>query len=177
MPGTYPGNAQPVQTVGLRTALVTSADVPVRTVRAVTEAVFRNLGTIRDAAPAFAYLRPDEMSTSGLIAPLHPGALEYYRAVGLPTPSVQIVPSGKSAIGDAHKPGLGTLKIDPKLQVPDAPSPGKVQKPAYNTIPVGPDDKWKLEAGDFGAKNPALTGDGDLPSAQDNIRLKIPAPN
>jgi TRAP transporter TAXI family solute receptor len=177
MPGTYPGSAQPVQTVGLRTALVTSADVQVRTVRAVTEAVFRSLGTIRDAAPAFAYLRPDEMSTGGLIAPLHPGALEYYRAVGLPTPSVQIVPSGKSPIGDAHKPGLGTLAIDPKLQVPDTPSAGKVQKPAYNTIPVGPDDKWKLESGDFGAKNPALTGDGDLPSAQDNIRLKIPTPN
>jgi hypothetical protein len=117
------------------------------------------------------------MSTSGLIAPLHPGALEYYRAVGLPTPSVEIVPSGKSPIAGSGQPGLGKLTIDPKLPAPDAPALGKVQKPAFNTVPVGPNDKWKLESGDFGSKNPALTGDGDLPSAQDNIRLKIPAPN
>lgn len=108
---TYAGNPRPIETVGLRTAVVTSADVPSRLVRAVTEAVFSNLGVLRDTAPAFASLRADEMSTAGLIAPLHPGALEYFTAAGLPTPSVQIAPSNKSPIDDQAGPGL--LSIDP----------------------------------------------------------------
>lgn len=174
--GTYPGIEQPTNTIGVRTALVTTATVPDQLVRAVTEAVFSNLDIIREPSPAFADLRPDQMSSTGLIAPLHAGAAEYYRAVGLPMPSVEIVPSGKSPISGDLAPGNGVLSLDPKLKAPAARQTDKAQKPAYTTVPVGPDDKWQLEAGDFGNKSPALTGDGDLPAAQDNIRLKIPVP-
>jgi TRAP transporter TAXI family solute receptor len=174
--GLYSGNPDPVVTVGLRAAVVTTADVPARLVQRFTQAVFRNIGTIRDAAPAFAPLRPDHMSTSGLIAPLHPGALEYFVAAGLPTPSVVVTPNVKSPIPDSGMRAPANLVVDPKLQPPKLSGPSDAQKPIINTIPVGPGDKWKLETGDFGNTNPAMTGDGDLPAAQDNIRLKIPAP-
>jgi hypothetical protein len=174
--GLYAGNPDPVATVGLRAAVVTTADVPARLVQRFTEAVFRNIGTVRDAAPAFADLRPDQMSTSGLIAPLHPGALEYFVAAGLPTPNVVITPNARTAIPESDIRAPANIVIDPKLQAPKPSAPSNAQKPAFNTVPVGPGDKWKLEAGDFGGNNPALTGDGDLPAAQDNIRLKIPAP-
>jgi TRAP transporter TAXI family solute receptor len=173
--GTYTGNPEPIATIGLRAAVVTTADVPAPLVRRFTEAVFRNLGAVRDAAPAFAALRPDQMSTSGLIAPLHPGALEYFVAAGLPTPSVQVTPNANGPIPESSMRAPGKLVIDPKLQAPKPSAPSDAQKPAVTTIPVGPGDKWKLETGDFGNNNPALTGDGDLPAAQDNIRLKIPA--
>lgn len=172
----YPGNEEPTGTVGVGTALVTTSAVSDRLVRAVAEAVFANLDAVRNSTPAFAALRPDEMSATGLIAPLHPGAFEYYRAVGLPTASVEIVPNSKSPLSGNVAPGTGMLSIDPKMKMPDTRNTDKVQKPAYNSVPVGPGDQWELEAGDFGSKNPALTGDGDLPSAQDNIRLKIPVP-
>jgi hypothetical protein len=116
------------------------------------------------------------MSTSGLIAPLHPGALEYFVAAGLPTPSVVVTPNAKSPIPDSGMRAPANLVVDPKLQPPKLSGPSDAQKPIINTIPVGPGDKWKLETGDFGNTNPAMTGDGDLPAAQDNIRLKIPAP-
>jgi uncharacterized protein len=113
--GTYAGNPAPVNTVGLRAAVVTTADVPTRLVRSFTEAVFRNLATIRNSSPAFASLRPDEMSTSGLIAPLHPGALEYFVAAGLPTPSVEIKPSENAPIPSSGLSTPGNLVIDPKF--------------------------------------------------------------
>jgi TRAP transporter TAXI family solute receptor len=172
----YTGNPDPVATVGLRAAVVTTADVPARLVQRFTEAVFRNIGTVRDAAPAFADLRPDQMSASGLIAQLHPGALEYFVAAGLPTPNVVITPNARTAIPESQIRAPANLVVDPKLQAPKPAAPSNAQKPAFNTVPVGPGDKWNLEAGDFGGNNPALTGDGDLPAAQDNIRLKIPAP-
>jgi TRAP transporter TAXI family solute receptor len=176
--GTYKGSNKPVPTVGLRSAVVTRAEVPDRVVLDVVAAVFGNLQAIRDAAPAFAGLIPAEMSTQGLIAPLHPAALEYFRAQGLPTPSIDIAPATNSAI-DENAGGLKSgLKIDPKLPAPvvkqGATQP--VQKPAYNSVPVGPGNKWELQSGTRDMNDPALRGSPSLPDADGNFRLRVPAP-
>jgi len=174
--GLYKGTDTPITTIGLRASVVTTAEVPDRVVHGLVASVFGNLQIVRDAAPAFADLVPAEMSTQGLIAPLHPAALEFYRAHGLPTPSVEITPAAKSAI-DENSGGIQKgFTINPKLAPMAGPDTRQsTEKPAHNTVPVGPGQKWKLESGDLGASDPALAGDGPLPEAGENLRLKIPA--
>jgi TRAP-type uncharacterized transport system substrate-binding protein len=178
--GVYRGNEGPVSTVGLRAVLVTRADVPDHLVRDLVTSVFGNLQIIRDASPAFAGLIPAEMSTQGLIAPMHPAALEFYRAQGLPTPSVDIAPVTKSPITgkDGTLSSPLNLYTDPKQARPDATSGNskQVQKPAYNSVPVGPAGKWQLDSGTRGTKDPSLAGDGSLPDAEENLRLRLPMP-
>lgn len=172
----YLKNANLVPTVGLRAAVVTKAGVPDRTIRNLLAAVFGNLDILRSASPAFAGLRPDVMSTQGLIAPLHPAALEFYRANGLPTPTIESAPSSGSPIAD----GVGSrqmpknLIIDPKLSIPTENAQGSAKKPTSNSVPVGPRDKWKLESGQSDTNGSALDGDLSLPDAESNIRLRIP---
>ncbi len=176
--GTYQGNDGPVPTVGLRSAVVTRSDVPDRVVGDVVAAVFGNLQLIRDSAPAFAGLIPGEMSTQGLIAPLHPAALEYYRAQGLPTPSVQVAPATSTPIDEKAAGIKNGIKLDSTLAVPVI-KPGTqqpVQKPAYNSVPVGPGDKWELQSGTRDLNDPALSGSGSLPEADGNFRLRMPSP-
>jgi TRAP transporter TAXI family solute receptor len=174
--GLYSGNAQPVPTVGLRAAVVTTAEVPDRIVRDLVSAVFGNLTILRDASPAFAALTPGEMSTQSLIAPLHPAALDYYRAQGLPTPTVELLPAANTPFNEKDGALRGTkgLSIDPKISAPQGSTQQTVQKPANNSVPVGPGQKWKLESGDMGAKDPSLRGDGSLPDAGGNLRLRLP---
>jgi TRAP-type uncharacterized transport system substrate-binding protein len=47
------------------------------------KAVMENIEDFRKLRPAFAHLEPKEMATAGLSAPLHPGALKYYKEAGL----------------------------------------------------------------------------------------------
>jgi uncharacterized protein len=176
--GTYQGNDNPVPTVGLRSALVTRSEVPDRVVRDVVDAVFGKLQLIRDAAPAFAGLIPGEMSTQGLIAPLHPAALGYYRALGLPTPSVELEPTTSAPIDEKAAGIKNGMKLDPTLAVPviKPGTPEQPQKPAYNSVPVGPGDKWEFQSGTRDLNDPALSGSGSLPDADGNIRLRMPSP-
>ena len=62
---------------------VTSAEVPDQVVYEVTRAVFENLDDFRKLHPAFANLDPKKMVSDGLSAPLHDGAMKYYREAGL----------------------------------------------------------------------------------------------
>jgi TRAP transporter TAXI family solute receptor len=64
-------------------SFVTSADVPDELVYAVVRAVFENLDDFRKQHPAFANLDPKKMIVDGLSAPLHPGAIKYYKEAGL----------------------------------------------------------------------------------------------
>lgn len=175
--GLYRGNDSPVATVGLRSAVVTRSEVPDRVVRDVVAAVFGNLQLIRDAAPAFAGLIPGEMSTQGLIAPLHPAAHEYFRALGLPTPSIALPTDVKSPIDGNARMNDG-IKLDTKMVAPDARpvTPQAAQKPSFNSVPVGPGQKWELQSGTRDLNDPALTGSGSLPDADGNFRLRLPNP-
>ncbi|HKB55747.1 MAG TPA: TAXI family TRAP transporter solute-binding subunit [Ramlibacter sp.] len=80
--GMYTGNPQPTKTYGVKATLVTSSKVPADVVYIVTKAVFDNFDEFKKLHPAFAHLDPKEMISTGLSAPLHEGALRYYRERG-----------------------------------------------------------------------------------------------
>jgi len=81
--GVYPGNPDPVLTFGVKATVVASADLDDETVYQVVKAVFENLGAFRKMHPAFGELEPAHMVSDVLSAPLHDGALKYYREKGL----------------------------------------------------------------------------------------------
>ncbi len=81
--GMYRGNPNDVQTFGVGATLVTSAKVPDEVVYNLVKAVFENFDTFRKLHPAFKNLKKEEMIKDGLSAPLHPGAIKYYKEAGL----------------------------------------------------------------------------------------------
>ncbi len=81
--GLYPGNPAPVPTYGVRAVLLTRAQVPDRVVYELTRALFEDLPALKSAHPALATLKPEQMAQGGGIAPLHDGAMRYYRERGL----------------------------------------------------------------------------------------------
>ncbi len=80
----YPGakNDKDVQTFGVKATLITSAKVPDEVVYAITKEVFDNFEAFKKLHPAYATLTKQKM-LEGLSAPIHPGALKYYKEVGL----------------------------------------------------------------------------------------------
>lgn len=81
--GVYPGNPDSVGTFGVKATVVASADLDDETVFRIVKAVFDNIGNFRKMHPAFGDLDPARMVSDGLSAPLHEGALKYYREKGL----------------------------------------------------------------------------------------------
>ncbi|MCH8238103.1 MAG: TAXI family TRAP transporter solute-binding subunit, partial [Proteobacteria bacterium] len=80
--GTYKTTDADVTTFGVMATFVTSADVPEKVVYEVTRAVFENLDDFRKLHPAFKNLDPKQMIKNALSAPLHPGAIKYYKEKG-----------------------------------------------------------------------------------------------
>lgn len=80
----YPGatNTEDVETFGVRATLVTSAQVSDDVVYAVTREILENLQTFKKLHPAYEYLTRKSM-LEGMSAPIHPGAMKYYKEVGL----------------------------------------------------------------------------------------------
>lgn len=81
--GMYPGSKDSVTTFGVKAALVTSAKVDDEIVYQLVKAVFDNLDNFKTLHPVFASLDKQRMVAEGVIAPMHPGALRYYREAGL----------------------------------------------------------------------------------------------
>ena len=81
--GTYKTSSADVTTFGVMATFVAGADTPAEVVYEVTRAVFENIADFRTLHPAFAHLDPKKMIVNGLSAPLHPGALKYYKEKGL----------------------------------------------------------------------------------------------
>ena len=81
--GTYKTSKKDVTTFGVMASVLTSADVSDDLVYAVTKAVFENLEFFQKQHPAFANLDPKNMIKDGLSAPLHNGAIKYYKEAGL----------------------------------------------------------------------------------------------
>ena len=75
-------NKKEIVTFGVGATFVTSADVPDKVVYTVVKAVFDNFGQLKKLHPAFANLNEKEMITDSLSAPLHPGAIKYYKERG-----------------------------------------------------------------------------------------------
>ncbi|KUI96569.1 TAXI family TRAP transporter solute-binding subunit [Vibrio sp. MEBiC08052] len=81
--GMYRGTDQDVKSFGVAATLVTSADVPDKVAYNVAKAVFENFDTFKRLHPAFAHLKKEDMVKAGISIPLHPGAVKYYKEVGL----------------------------------------------------------------------------------------------
>ena len=80
--GMYANNPNPTETYGVLATVVTSAKVSDDTVYALVKAVFDNFDEFKKLHPAFAILDPKAMITNGLSAPLHPGAVKFYKEKG-----------------------------------------------------------------------------------------------
>ncbi|MGE0805839.1 MAG: TAXI family TRAP transporter solute-binding subunit [Burkholderiaceae bacterium] len=80
--GLYPNNPQATETYGVLATVVASSKVPADTVYQTVKAVFDNFDEFKKLHPALASLTPQSMVKDGLSAPLHEGALRYYREKG-----------------------------------------------------------------------------------------------
>lgn len=81
--GLYPGNPEPVRTFGVRATVVASAALDPDIVYPIVKAVFDNLEQFRRLSPAFEGLEASQMMRDGITAPLHEGAIRYFREIGL----------------------------------------------------------------------------------------------
>jgi hypothetical protein len=75
-------NEADVPTFGVKATFVTSADVSDDVVYAITKEVFENFDAFIKLHPAYGVLTKQGM-LEGLSAPIHPGAMKYYKEVGL----------------------------------------------------------------------------------------------
>jgi len=80
--GLYPSNPQETTTYGVMATLVASSKTSPDTIYIVVKAVFDNFEEFKKLHPALANLKPEEMVTNGLSAPLHEGAARYYKEKG-----------------------------------------------------------------------------------------------
>jgi uncharacterized protein len=80
--GLYPNNPQATDTYGVLATFVASAKTPADTVYTVVKQVFENFDEFKKLHPALANLKPESMIKDGLSAPLHEGAVRYYKEKG-----------------------------------------------------------------------------------------------
>ncbi len=81
--GMYRGTDSDTKTFGVGATFVSSAKVPTDVIYNVVKAVFENFEDFKKLHPAFAHLVKEEMIKDGLSAPLHDGAVKYYKEAGL----------------------------------------------------------------------------------------------
>jgi len=80
--GLYAGNPNPTPTYGVLATLVTSSKTSDSAVYELVKVVFENFDDFKKLHPALAHLDPKHMIKDGLSAPLHPGAVKYYKEKG-----------------------------------------------------------------------------------------------
>ena len=88
--GTYPGQDYDVTTIAQPNFLGVRADVPEEHVYQFTKTVYENLPFLNAIHPATKAMAI-ETAIAGLPAPLHPGALRFYREMGVDVPD-RLVP-------------------------------------------------------------------------------------
>lgn len=81
--GTYAGTDEDVSMFGVGATFVSSTKTDDETVYQLVKAVFENFDRFRKMHPAFANLTKEGMIKNNLSAPLHPGAIKYYKEAGL----------------------------------------------------------------------------------------------
>jgi len=80
--GLYANNPNPTQTYGVLATMVSSSKIPAETVYQVVKATFDNFNEFKSLHPALANLDPKNMIKDGNSAPLHEGAVKYYKEKG-----------------------------------------------------------------------------------------------
>jgi TRAP transporter TAXI family solute receptor len=84
--GTYPGQDADLQTAAQPNFLGVNASISEEHVYLLTKAIYENLVFLNSIHPATKVMSP-EAALAGLPAPLHPGALRYYKEIGLNVPA------------------------------------------------------------------------------------------
>ncbi len=79
----YRNNDGPIDTFGVSATFVSSDRLSDHAAYHIVKAVFENFETFKQLHPAFASLTRDSMLKNALTAPLHKGALKFYREAGL----------------------------------------------------------------------------------------------
>lgn len=80
--GVYKGNDAPTPSIGGKAVLSTSAKASPDVVYQLVKSVFDNIDRFKRLHPAFADLKEADMIKVGLSAPLHEGAVRYYKERG-----------------------------------------------------------------------------------------------
>ena len=80
--GMYAGNPDDTKTFGVKATFVTSSDVSTEAIYEVVKAVFDNFDNFKTLHPVFSTLEPQQMIKEGNTAPLHDGAVKYYKQRG-----------------------------------------------------------------------------------------------
>jgi uncharacterized protein len=81
--GVYAGNPKNIETFGVKASVVTSEKASSDVVYNMTKAVFENLDNLKTLHPVFSSLKKESMIREGNSAPIHPGALKYFKEAGL----------------------------------------------------------------------------------------------
>ena len=84
--GTYPGQDKDVQTIAQPNFLAVNADVDENHVYLLTKTMYENLAFLSAIHPATKAMVV-EQAMAGLPMPLHPGAVRYYKEIGLEVPA------------------------------------------------------------------------------------------
>ena len=100
-PGTYPNQDKLIRTIGSPNVLVTRDDISEEVVYNLTKVIWENLATLQEIHGATKDMRL-EIAIDGLGAPLHPGAIRYYREVGLEIPARLLLEESSPTIDQAE---------------------------------------------------------------------------
>lgn len=102
--GTYPNQDALVRSIASPNVLAVRSDVPEEVVYLITRTIWENLRALQDIHAATRDMKL-ELAVRGLGAPLHPGAVRYYREQGLEIPDHLILPGeDRRADGTAVTP-------------------------------------------------------------------------
>jgi TRAP transporter TAXI family solute receptor len=91
-PDVYPGQDKPINTVGQNTLLATSSSLDPEVIYDLTRTLFENIDQLAKFHPAFKNVTL-ENALHGLVAPLHPGAVRYYREKDVHIPEALLPPN------------------------------------------------------------------------------------
>lgn len=84
--GTYPGQAEDINTIAQPNFLATHADLPEENVYQITKTIYENLPFLQAIHPATKAMSL-EAAIAGLPVPLHPGAARFYQEQGIEIPA------------------------------------------------------------------------------------------
>ena len=104
-PGTYPNQTELITTVASPNVLVTRADIPHEVVYNITKVIWENLGTLHEIHRATRDMRM-EIAVEGLGAPLHQGAIQYFREIGLDIPPRLLLEEAEDRAGSQGSEAL-----------------------------------------------------------------------
>ncbi len=81
--GMYSGNPNDIETFGVKASIVTSEKANFDAVYNMTKSVFDNFDNFKTLHPVFSSLKKEDIVQAGNSAPIHPGALKYFKEAKL----------------------------------------------------------------------------------------------